>query len=121
MNIKSALLGITYMQNSFNLENVFVLRLFKKAKNQTDCSRLEQSSVIKFLAAEKFKQWEILLRMCHVYEEVYFTLKKKQKKNLFIDGLNWNDSSWSWNTDSPLKKMFKAQWSVKKSEAVNRT
>ena len=44
--------------------------------NQTECTRLEQSSLIKFLVAEKFKPCEIYRRMCDVYRETCFSHKK---------------------------------------------
>ena len=46
-------------------------------------NRLEQRSVIKFLMAEKCKQWEIHSTMCDVYGEVCFNEKKKRAKNSF--------------------------------------
>ena len=38
--------------------------------------RVEQRSVIKFLATEKYKLSEIYRRMCNVYGEVCFSKKK---------------------------------------------
>ena len=43
--------------------------------NQTECSRHEQRSVIKFLLAEKCKQYELYRRMCDVYGEACFRKK----------------------------------------------
>ena len=45
--------------------------------NQTECSSLEQRSVIKFLLTEKCKSCEIYRKMCDVYGEVCFNLKKR--------------------------------------------
>ena len=42
--------------------------------NQTDCSRLEQRSIIKFLMA-KCKPCEIYQRICDVYGEVHSNQK----------------------------------------------
>ena len=47
------------------------------ATNQTECSRLEQRSVIKFLVAEKCKPYGIYRRMCDV-TEVYFSKRSLQ-------------------------------------------
>ena len=44
--------------------------------------RLEQSSIIRFLAAEKCKPYEIYRRMCDTYEKANFSQKK------FPNGLN---------------------------------
>ena len=44
-------------------------------ENQTECSWLKQTSVIKFLVAEKCKPSEIYRRKFGVYEEAYFSLK----------------------------------------------
>ena len=43
--------------------------------NQTECSRLEQRSVINYLVAEKYKLWEIYKIKCGVYEEACFSYK----------------------------------------------
>ena len=54
-------------KNYFNITKIFLLRLFKNMSNQTECSRLEQRSVIKFLVAEKCKPCEIYRRIYDVY------------------------------------------------------
>ena len=41
--------------------------------NQTECSRLEQRSVVKFLVAEKCKLGEFFRRMCDVDRETCFS------------------------------------------------
>ena len=51
------------------------MRLFKMAANQTECFRLEQRSVIKFLMAEKYKLYEIYWRMSDVYREACLNQK----------------------------------------------
>ena len=58
----------------------YVLRLFKMVANPTECSKLEQRSVMKFLMAEKHKACEIHRRMCDVYEEACLSQK------MFING-----------------------------------
>ena len=64
---------------------MFVLRLFKKTANQTECSSLEQMSVIKFLVAEKCKLYEIYRRMCDVYANAYFSQNNVYKwANFFL-------------------------------------
>ena len=66
--------GIGLLPNFFlNLTNISILRLFKMITNQTECSRLEQRSVIKCSVAEKCKPCEIYKRMCDVYGEVCFS------------------------------------------------
>ena len=54
--------------------------------NQTECTRLEQSSAIKFLVVEEYKQCEIYGKMCDVYEEAFFKLEKKTRLQM---GLIW--------------------------------
>ena len=54
--VNSAVCGIALLKNDFNLAEIFVLCLFKVAANQTECSRLEQRSLIKVLVTEKCKQ-----------------------------------------------------------------
>ena len=44
--------------------------------NQTEYSRLEQRSVIKYLVTEKYKLYEIYRRMWDVYGEACFSPKK---------------------------------------------
>ena len=57
-------------------------------ENQTEGSRLEQSSVIKSLAAEKCKQCEIYRKMCDVYGKACF----RQKKMFATMSLSQKDS-----------------------------
>ena len=76
-------LGLIYMKNYSNLVKIFVLKLFEMVANETDCSSLEQKSVIKFLVIGKCKPWEIYRRMCDVYGEDCFS-----KKKFFTNGLN---------------------------------
>ena len=70
--------GIGLEQKYFNLTEIFVLRLFKMVTNKTECSKLEQRSVIKFLVAEKCKPYEIYKSM-YVYSEEYFSRKNVYK------------------------------------------
>ena len=59
--------------------------------NQTECSRLEQKSVIKFLLVGKGKLCEIYRRMRDVYGETCFNFKNvyKQAKHVCATtGLN---------------------------------
>ena len=55
---------------------------FKMVANQTEASRLEQRTVIKFLMAQKCKPCEIYRRMHGVYWEAYFS------QRIFSNGLN---------------------------------
>ena len=55
---------------------MFTLRLFKMVENQTEYSRLEQRSVIKFVMAEKCKSCEIYWRTCDVNGEECVCLKE---------------------------------------------
>ena len=66
---------MAYGKNYSNLAKMFVLWQFKIAANQTDCSRLEQRFVIKFMLAEKCKSCEDYGRMCYVHGETYFSQK----------------------------------------------
>ena len=50
-------LELVYSKNYFGLTKIFVLRLFKMARNQTEYSRHEQRSIIKFLVAKKWEIW----------------------------------------------------------------
>ena len=75
------------------------------AANQTECSRLEQSFVTKFFTAEKCKQCWIYKRMSDMYE-----------KN--TNGLNIGFLQMIWVTDTPVKKKFRVQWSIKKMIAI---
>ena len=72
---------LVYSKNYFNLAKIFVLRLFKIVTNQTQCTRLEQRSIIKFLIPEKSKPCEICRRMCD------FTEKHVLVKKMFTKGL----------------------------------
>ena len=47
-------------------QKIFVLKLFKIVANQTERSKIEQRSVIKFLVAEKSQPCEIYGRTCGV-------------------------------------------------------
>ena len=52
---------LVYSKNYFNLAKIFVLRLFKMVANQTECSSLEQRSVIKFFGGrEEQTIWNFL-------------------------------------------------------------
>ena len=58
-NLNSALFGLGYTKNYFNFTEIFVLRLFKMAVNQTKCSIVEHKSIIDFLVADKCKPCKI--------------------------------------------------------------
>ena len=49
--------------------------------NQTECSKLEQRSVINFFVAEKCKSCEIYERMYDVHGEAYFCQKQFLKND----------------------------------------
>ena len=83
---------------------MFVLRLFKMVAKQTEYSRLEQMSVIKFFVAKKWKPYKIYKRMCDVYEEACFSKKKKKKKKKkFINGINITFPLHTWAKTSLLE------------------
>ena len=86
INITWHCLESVYWKNYFNLAEIFVLGIFEIG-NQTECSRNEQRSVIKFLQAVNCKPCEIDKRMCDVYVEANFS------KKIFTDwlkiGLPW--------------------------------
>ena len=70
------------------------------AENQTECFRLEQRSVIKFLMAKKYKPNEIHRRKHNVYKEACFSKKnvyKWAKHDFSAINLSQKDSPWSWN------------------------
>ena len=61
------------VKNYFNLTKLFLLRLFKMVANQTEWSRLEKRSVIKFLVAEKCI--DFLQKMCN-YKHCFHLLRQ---------------------------------------------
>ena len=65
---------LVYSKDYFNLAKIFTI----KNGGELKCSRLEQSSVIKFLVTEKSKSWETYRRMSDVYGEGYFNQKNLQ-------------------------------------------
>ena len=77
-------------------------------------SRLEQRSVIKFLAAENGKPCEIYWIMCDMYVEAYFTKKiyKGAKHRFAITSSNRKSSVELKHTDFSIK--FQVQQPVKK-------
>ena len=70
------------------------------AENQTEFFRLEQRSVNRVLVAEKSKPSELYRRICDVYE----ILPESKRQSM-----EWK------HTNSPVKKKFRAQWSMKNS------
>ena len=66
-------LKLVGIKNNFNLAKALILRLFKMATNQTESYGLEQRYVIKLLAAEKCKQYEIYRRICYMYKEAFLS------------------------------------------------
>ena len=77
-------------KNHLNLTKIFLLKLFKMAKNQTDHSRFEQKSVIRFLMAKKCKPCHIYTRMCDVWRKTCFSQK------MFTNRLNIGLLLWDW-------------------------
>ena len=68
--------GLIHINNTYKLcivWNWFIVKIISLF--QTECSRLEQRSVIIFLVSEKCKPREIYRRMCDVYGEAYFSQK----------------------------------------------
>ena len=76
------------------------------AASQTECSRVEQRCVIKFLMTEKCKTSEIYKSICDVYGKACFSLKNVYKwvEYEFIKSLRKKDSPSSRNTDSSNKE-----------------
>ena len=100
-----------------NRTKIFVLRLFKiAAANQTECSRLEQRSVIKFVVAEKCKPCEMYRRMCDIYGEtcLCFWSKNIYKWTNHGFGTKYTDFLAKKNNDFQVKKTFLVLWSAKK-------
>ena len=86
--------------------------------NQTECSRFEQRSVIKFLVAEKCKPCEIYRRICNVYVLVKQILQMSQ---IWVCSSNpeLKRQSMVWeHTDSLVKEKFQVLWPVKKMLTV---
>ena len=52
-------LELLYNKNYFNVINYICFEAIQNDENQTDCSKLEQRFVIKFLVADKGKPCEI--------------------------------------------------------------
>ena len=69
---------LVYWKNDSNLLNTFVLKLSKMVATQTDCSMLEQRSVIKFLVVEECNLCENYGRICDIYVETCFRKKCSQ-------------------------------------------
>ena len=84
---------------------------FDSIKNgeRSECSKLEQRSVIKFLLAEKCKPYEFT-EECVMFGETCFS------KNIFTNRLNMYLSPQVWvkDIDSLVKKKFRIYWSLKK-------
>ena len=60
INVNSVVFRIVLKKKKyFFLTEIFLLASFKMAANQTECCRLKQRSVIKYLVADKYKQCEI--------------------------------------------------------------
>ena len=82
----------------------YLLQLFKMVSKQTECSRLERSSLIKFLVAKKGKPFEIYnmyreacFESCNLIssQQKYAPLWKSESSNIclqkmFMNGLNIN-------------------------------
>ena len=64
------------MKNYFDITKIFVSKLFITEANQTQYSRPEQRSVVKFFMAEKCKPCENLQKYAYVYEKICFSQKK---------------------------------------------
>ena len=85
--------------------------------NQTEYSRLEHRSVIRFLVAEKCKLCEIYRIMCDVYKETCFSYKENYKlvKHRFATTRPSRKQPIRWKrTDFRVKKKFRVQQSIKK-------
>ena len=108
---------LIYTKNYFNLAIIFILRLFKMVANQTDSFWIEQIFVTTFLVAEKCKSGKIYSRMYYVYGKACFSQKVfTSRLNMvchFMPDLKRQFMERK-HTDSPLKKIFHVQQSVKK-------
>ena len=85
--------------------------------NQTDSFKLENRLIVKFLLTENCKQCKIYWRMCHVYVETRFIKRKYSQIGSTLVGhyeaqlkesIKWKQ------INSPVKKKFLAQQSIKK-------
>ena len=87
-----------------NLAKIFLLRLFKMVANQTEWFRLDVGSVIKFSVAEK---WNLQKNVWYIYMGKHVLVQNVYKWAIH------KSMEWKYN-DSLAKRMFWAQWSVKK-------
>ena len=57
-------------------QKILVLRLYEVVVNKTECTKLEQSSVINILVVVMWNPYEINKRMCDIYWEAkkYFQI-----------------------------------------------
>ena len=83
---------LVYNKQYFYLAITFILKRFRMAPNQTECSKLEQKSVIKSSVAEKCKPCKIQIRVFDVFRETCFNFFKTQM-----------GSSWLCNNEPELK------------------
>ena len=72
-------LELVYTKYYFNLSETSALKLFQMTANDTVYTRLEQSSVSKYLLVEKCKQCENYRKICYVYREACFSPKSVDK------------------------------------------
>ena len=85
--------------------------------SHTDCSRVEQSSIIKFLLVENCNPCEIYAKFSDIYKQASFIKKYQQmsKMQFFHYELESKRQFIEWkHTDIPVKKKLKMQRSVKK-------
>ena len=73
-------------------------------ENQTECSKHEHRSVIKFLPDEDCKSYEIYKRICDLYRDVCFN-----QNNVYYEPESKSQSVRWKHRNSPVKKMFWAQ------------
>ena len=102
LNKNPALFSIGYLVTIIS----FVLKLWKMVAYQINRSWLEQSSVIKILVDDKYKQCEIYRRMCDAHANACLN-KKNVHKRACYNVLEWKRHSSEWkHTDSPQRKSF---------------
>ena len=70
---------------------IYIFYFVTQKDSKSEYSNLKQSSVIKFLVAEKCKPCEIYRKMCDVYTEAGFS-----QKNMFTNGQNMGLPLWTW-------------------------
>ena len=93
--------------NYFNHKK-HVFRLFKMTANESECSRLEQRSVIKILVARKSKPGENLQKVWYVWISIFLPKYVNKWAKYGFATTSLESMEWK-HIDFPVKKKFRAQ------------